>query len=55
MQRFQKWLNDDKKKRREEEEEEEDDYDDDSLCTDVSPPSEKIGREGETSVHRLSS
>ena len=37
----------------EEDEEEEDDYDDDSLCTDVPPPSEKIGREGETSVHRL--
>ena len=39
----------------EEEEEEDDDYDDDSLCTDVPPPSEKIGREGETSVNRLSS
>ena len=42
-------------KEEEDEEEEEDDYDDDSLCTDVPPPSEKIGREGETSVHRLSS
>ena len=43
------------KETKEEEEEDDDDYDDDSLCTDVPPPSEKIGREGETSVHRLSS
>ena len=44
-----------KETKEEEEEEDDDDYDDDSLCTDVPPPSEKIGREGETSVHRLSS
>ena len=44
-----------KETKEEEEEEDDDDYDDDSLCTDVLPPSEKIGREGETSVHRLSS
>ena len=42
-------------KEEEEEEEDDDDYDDDSLCTDVPAPSEKIGREGETSVHRLPS
>ena len=41
-----------KETKEEEEEDEDDDRDDDSLCTDVPPPSEKIGREGETSVHR---
>ena len=39
-------------RQKETKEEEEEDHDDDSLCTDVPPPLEKIGREGETSVHR---